>query len=392
MFGRLSLLLRRRRTRKESRKTIRTYETWRQELETLPPPCPQTKKILIIRLDDIGDYILFRNCLDSYRHYYVEKGCNLYLLGNEAWKPIFNLYDANGIQALWLDKKRYWQDAAYRQLTWEQLRREGFETVICPSRTRPLLLDDLCMLACAPMQSFGVANTHKHTEWNIVSDKLYTAISDLSLLPDHEFTFNTNFACFICPFPQAGTPQLHIKAKGLPSQQKPYIICFIGASAKSKLWPAMRWIKLINLLKDSFQGTIFIAGGPSERDFAEEIAMATGSANIAGNQTLTEITDLIACAQVIISNDTMAAHIGAAAGTNTIIITTGNNGYRFTDYRKISKDNVTTIYSPRYKKLLKKNSPELLYSFQGVTSDIAAIDEREVLNAIGRSIEPGYKP
>ena len=387
MLGHLSLFFRKRRARKEAGEITETYKTWEKELWSLPSPQPQAGKTLLIRLDDIGDYILFRNSLAIYRRYYCpENGHSLYLLGNEAWKPVFDVYDTSGIQALWIDKKRYRHDEAYRQLTWKKLRNEGFETVICPARTRPLLLDDLCMLACAPIRSIAAVNTHKIPSWNTISDKLYTQLNDLSLSPEHEFIFNISFARYACPVPGTEIPRLHIDTTDEPVYDRPYMICFIGASAKSKLWPVSRWIKLINLVKDQFSGNILIAGGPTEKTMAGQVAAATGGMNIAGTQTLPEMVNLIARAQVIISNDTMAAHIGAASGSNTVIITTGNNGYRFTDYSQVGIKNVTTVYSPRYNRLLKKGQRQRQQVFQGVTSDIAAISEQTVFAAVRKYI------
>jgi len=386
MLGHLSLLFRKRRIRKESRKTIEQYKTWTEKLQLLPPPRPQAGRTLLIRLDDIGDYILFRNCLDAYRRSFSEKDHSLYLLGNEAWKPVFDTYDDARIQAIWVDKKRYQHDEAYRQLLWENLRKEGFETVICPARTRPLLLDDLCMLACAPVRSIAAANTHRISSWNAISDKLYTRLSTLSHLPEHEFLFNTRFSLDVCPQPGIALPELNIMPTDEPVYDRPYIICFIGASAKSKLWPVTRWIRLINMIRDHFPGKILIAGGPAEKIMAGQVSEATGSINIAATQDLPGMINLIAHAQVTISNDTMAAHIGAASGSDTVIITTGNNGSRFTDYSHTGISNVTTIYSPRYKRLLKKGQPDQIQDFQGVTSDIAAIREQDVFVAVKKYI------
>src|SRR6187551_3084381 len=52
------------------------------------------KKILIIKTDAIGDYVLFRNYLEVIRHAEKYKDYEIDLLGNAAWQDI----------ALWFDK------------------------------------------------------------------------------------------------------------------------------------------------------------------------------------------------------------------------------------------------------------------------------------------------
>jgi hypothetical protein len=76
------------------------------------------------------------------------------LLGNDSWKDLFTLLDKDAVDdTMWVSKNRYLEHAGYRLEIWRRLREKGFQTVITPSRTRPLLLDDLCMLAAEPVNS-----------------------------------------------------------------------------------------------------------------------------------------------------------------------------------------------------------------------------------------------
>ncbi len=71
-------------------------------------------------------------------------------------KDIFEACDKDSVDGvIWVNKSRYLIDAAYRLEIWQRLRSEGFDTVVAPSRTRPLLLDDLCMLAAAPVHTIA---------------------------------------------------------------------------------------------------------------------------------------------------------------------------------------------------------------------------------------------
>ena len=70
--------------------------------------------------------------------------------------------------------------------------------MVCPSRTRPLLLDDLCALASGATKKVGSANTYIYAEWNKISDSIYTELFSLKNGYIHEFVFNKLFAEWCC--------------------------------------------------------------------------------------------------------------------------------------------------------------------------------------------------
>ncbi len=154
MFRSYSLFTRRRRAAKECQRILNSFHEWQAVQRQLPEPSPAKGKLLVIRLDDIGDYLLFRNQLGVYKKSPRWKDHSVTLLGNTSWKDIFEACDKDSVDdVIWVNKSRYLIDAAYRLETWQHLRARGFDTVVAPSRTRPLLLDDLCMLAAAPLHT-----------------------------------------------------------------------------------------------------------------------------------------------------------------------------------------------------------------------------------------------
>src|SRR5258707_7113536 len=172
-FRQVSLLFRRWRSAQDGRRVLNEFSEWKDLQHRLPAPCPSEEKLLIIRLDDIGDYLLFRNQLRMYKQSPRWQNHAITLLGNLSWKAIFSEFDASAVDdTVWVDKKEYLASASYRRCLWETLRRRGFGTAIAPSRTRPLLLDDLCVSAAAPHRNMGSANTHIHSRWNQISDGL----------------------------------------------------------------------------------------------------------------------------------------------------------------------------------------------------------------------------
>jgi ADP-heptose:LPS heptosyltransferase len=384
----ISLLLRKWDSVKDRRRVLRRFAQWQAPQHQFPPPRPQTKRLLIIRLDDIGDYLLFRNQLAMYKESPRWRDHEITLLGNDAWQDLFTLLDEEAVDdTLWVKKNWYLENAAYRLKIWRQLREKGFETVIAASNTRPLLLDDLCMLAAAPRQSIGNTNSNVHDAWNQVSDPLYTTLFDSPRSLTHEFHFNAEFALWACGIRHPGT-RPEIERQWVVPVPGPYLICFVGASTRSKRWPVERWIEFINLHRRHSSWRIFIAGNSkAEIDMARIIQEQTGAQSIAGGATLTEILHWICGAQAVVTNDSMAAHMGASFNTPTVIIANGVNYLRFSDYRKAGIDRVATLYPDAVNRRRKRRGDGPYAYSETVTADIASIQAESALDELNSLLE-----
>src|ERR1700722_5235174 len=199
MARRISLIGRKADSTKDRRRVLRIFDEALTAQKDLSAVRRRDKTLLLIRLDDIGDYLVFRNQLEVYKASARWKSHRITLLGNESWRGLFTALDQATVdETIWVNKNRYLEDAPYRTAIWKQLRAAGYESVIAPSCVRPLLLDDFSMLAAAPLYSFGSVNTNIHDSWNLLSDKLYTSVFKPSRELIHEFDFNAEFAEWVC--------------------------------------------------------------------------------------------------------------------------------------------------------------------------------------------------
>ena len=177
MIRQVSLIGRKADSTKDRRRVMRIFDECIAVQRELPAVRRRDRTLLLIRLDEIGDYLLFRNQLEAYKASARWKSYRITLLGNECWRGLFTALDQPTVDdTIWVNKNRYLENAPYRMAIWKQLRAGGFETVVAPSYMRPLLLDDLCMLAAAPLHSFASVNINVHECWNRLSDSLYTSL------------------------------------------------------------------------------------------------------------------------------------------------------------------------------------------------------------------------
>ncbi len=385
MFRQFSLFLRQRSAAKNVITELNKAAQWRLQTKQIQPSAIRPNTLAIIRLDDIGDYLLFRNFLVAYKNAKRFNNYKTTLVGNIAWKSIFEQFDNNDInEVIWVDKHQYYSDDNYRIALWTQLRVCGFETVICPARTRSLLLDDILALATGAHILIANSNTFRFAEWNKVSDAIYNSVYQDSF-DTHEFIFNRNFANWVtAENNQLQRPSLP-QTTNFPAT-KNSIICFIGATAKSRRWSAERWIELVQqLIQKGHQPTI--VGGKQEMDTAEKIATATGAISIAGKTSLIETFEWIAAAKAVISGDTMAAHVGVSYNKPTVIISNGVNATRFVAYKENAQiDRVAAVYARPYLHYINRTKNPFLY-FDGVSSDMNTINTKTVLTALLSLIE-----
>jgi ADP-heptose:LPS heptosyltransferase len=95
------------------------------------------KAILLIRLDAIGDYILFRNFIEVLSQSEKYKGYRITLLGNQIWKSIATEFDRKYIDRfIWLDVKRFGKDYLYRYYCLKEITSIKYEIVINPEYSR----------------------------------------------------------------------------------------------------------------------------------------------------------------------------------------------------------------------------------------------------------------
>lgn len=110
--------------------------------------------------------------------------------------------------------------------------------------------------------------------------------------------------------------------KGLDYARPVAVINPGATNSRAKRWLASRFAETADRLaeKDGFQ--IAIVGAPGDEDAASETLsfMRSKAALLAGETTIADLKAVLACAAVLVSNDTGAAHVAAALGVPTVVV------------------------------------------------------------------------
>ncbi len=353
-------------------------------IQKLPVASPQAGKVLLIRLDDIGDYILFRNTLAALKESTWAEGREITLLGNAAWKQLFEAWDAETAdQVIWLEKGK-WHKEAYRHQLYGRLRAIGFETVLMPSYSRRPLLDDLLALAAGanrvlcrapieaelPSYQFDAASAMPFTEVESRDQDMF------------EFDLNRHF------FEDALGVKLALRrpALPLPSNRRDRIGIFPNAAHKSKRWPEKKFGMLLRRLLPDFPGwDAVILGAPFERQRADRVAHFAGHGpirNLAGETNLLQLAEEISHCSLFITCDTSAFHLAAAAGVKTIVISNGVNHRRFIEYPDAMGLSVMPVYPKKFILEAGTGKFSAQMKLKALSSEIRSISVSEVSDAV----------
>lgn len=99
------------------------------------------------------------------------------------------------------------------------------------------------------------------------------------------------------------------------------LLCPGSINSRAKRWPAERYAALADHLFESGANVVLI-GSPGESDVTQEVCQHAQHQLVVltGKTTVAEVTALISMTDVLITNDTGPAHMGAALNTPTLVI------------------------------------------------------------------------
>jgi ADP-heptose:LPS heptosyltransferase len=309
-----------------------------------------------VKLDEIGDYILFRNFLKVIRECDAYKGFRVTLLGNNVWKEITEIFDKNVIdEIIWLDKKKFNKNIFYRRSFLKELNKKKFHIAINFHISRNFYLDDVMMKVVNAKNKIG----HKTDLANLfdwqrrISDKYY---SDLVDIPGVSFEFTKNkiyLENLISEKIELTVPQLEIKEiKSLSTQKSNNVIFFIGSKRRYLRWSVNNFVREAEKIITQYRLNIVLIGSTSDMPFTKEFKSLINKSllykviDLTAKTSLIEAITQITKGQLTISNDSGMAHISAALGIPTIVILNGSRFGRFFPYPENDYKKIIPIYPP----------------------------------------------
>lgn len=308
--------------------------------------------LLLIRLDTIGDYVLFRNFIEVLKNKF--KDYKITLCGNVIWKDLAEVLENHLVSDfVWISQKDFTRNFKYRFKILQDINKKGFEVAIQPTFSRNFYLGDAVIRASVAKQRIGsVGDLTNIRAWEKrISDRYYTKRLGADEKNLFEFDRNREF------FEQLLEMDIHISKPYIDMRKttfglipnKSYVVIFPGGSERFRKWDPGNFAEIADFIVEKYNLEIIIAGSSDDKTSAEKIRQKCKSSNITdftGKTTLSELTKLLAEATLLISNETGAVHLAVAVNAKGICISNGNHFGRFNPYPKRIYQNIYYVYPP----------------------------------------------
>lgn len=307
------------------------------------------KDIMLIRVDGIGDFLVWLPSAIKLRNFYQSK--RITLIVNEECAELVKLM---GIfdEIIAINSKKFQGNLFYRTKMLLLIARIGADVGIQTSYSRTILLRDSLVRATKAKARIGSScNLENIKKWEInLSNSWYTKILDTTPGLINEIDRNNEFLLGLGieqkdPF-YFDIP-VFSKSKHVNNFDGNYFIIFPGASWYGRRWPIESFAVVANLISKKYNLKIMICGGGDDVDIADDLIkllVKDDVINMTGITTVLELIELIRGAKILIANETSAIHIASAVNTKSVCVLGGGHFGRFMPSTAEKKESQVSVF------------------------------------------------
>ena len=305
-------------------------------IDYLPKKSAGNDSVLLVRLDLIGDFVIWLDAAKEFKNLYPNKRIVLY--ANSTWAALAGklpYWD----QVISVDVPRMRTDQLYRLGTLIQTHWRGFGIAIQATYSREYVGDLVIRATRGAQRIAHLGDDNNITiENKVISDAWYTQLIPKAAGSEVEFTINAELIRALGnPRFQSKVPVLEVVAE-LPEQLKietPYCVIVPGASWASKTWPVENFSQLAQKLQSQYGLKIVLCGTSNEQAICRQLALNCGGdiLDLSGKTTLIQLVEVIRRAALVVANDSAAVHIASATDTKSVCILGGGHYGRFLPYQ-----------------------------------------------------------
>lgn len=301
------------------------------------PVAKPRRGLLVVRMDGIGDMVLFRRALDHYTDVFGYQKSEITVLGCQSWAAVAGaLFEGYRIEII--NEHRYAKRPLYRFGVNLRVRRIAPEVTLNDAFfRRALMADSVSWMSRAKrtIASQPYISERTRPEFTYYMSQVDEAV-DTGLYPTHEIERHYRFLSAVAGREIKPEPPRLTWPAGQPPVDAgaPYIVLNPGSNEFGRRWPLANYVDLArSFLAQNYR--VAVIGK------ADEKASETGFKAISGEPGLIDLTgqtdvpgmfDLLAGAALVVSNDTGPAHVSIGLGRPTVVIVGGGHFGSFVPY------------------------------------------------------------
>jgi ADP-heptose:LPS heptosyltransferase len=305
-------------------------------IDYLPKKSTDNYPVLLVRLDLIGDFVIWLDAAKEFKNLYPNQHIVLY--ANATWAALAETLPYWD-EVVWVDVHRLRGNDLYRLSVQLKIQQSNFFIAIQPTYSREYVGDSLIRASNAASRIGHCGDLNNiRADLKLVTDSWYT-----SLVPDNmhsvvELSKNADLiralglTVFKSDLPQLLTFDLLTQSLKI---DEPYCVIVPGASWAPKTWPAAHFAQLAGQLSSELGLKIVLCGSSAEKSICDDLEAFSGIEvlNLAGLTSLAQLVEVIRSAKLLVANDSAAVHIAVATTTPAVCILGGGHFGRFLPYK-----------------------------------------------------------
>lgn len=293
--------------------------------------------IALVRLDGVGDFLLWLNAAKYLRNYY--DGRKIILWANVMWADFARTLPYWD-EVVAVDVHRFGRNPFYRWGVMLHMWWQHYTVAVQPTFYRHFLLGDSLIRASGADSKIGWdcdTGVRMSESEKAKADQWYSRLLSPAapLNGGGQIERNAEFVALLSGHvchPEIAQLPRNADCDLLPREK--YCVLFPGAGRDSRRWPAEYFSELGNMISRQFGWEIVLCGSLAEKPLCEAIAdhIAEPVQNMAGKTSLAELVEVIRGAEMLVSNETSAIHIAPAVGTPSVCVLGGGHYGLFVPY------------------------------------------------------------
>ena len=293
--------------------------------------------LLILKIDAIGDLILFHSVLDYYLQAFAVDKSQVTIVGHDSWRSLADTLLA-GYRVVTLNPRAYERQFWYR-LKWSLwLAKQNFKTATCDIYFRkPLIADSMLYYTGASRIAVCKPNPSDKTKQRFdYFTPIYTDVIDTGAGAVHETIRHYRFISSILN--RSVTPQpiaIPWPATRDPIAQKPYVVINFGSAEPGRRWPFERFITMAKRILERGYYVVFL-GGPQELAYQPMLHAQLQHDHvidyIGKTKSLSDVLDILKHAHAVLTSETGPGHFALALQVPTLMLCGGGSYITFSPY------------------------------------------------------------
>lgn len=337
--------------------------------------------LLLLRMDSIGDYLLFRNFLIEFKN--SNKYNNITLIGDSRWSDLAETFDSKVIDNfIWIERGKFEKNRFYRLKQMCLISSYKFDAAIYPTYSRDPLCDWLMHSIRAKTKIASTGDlSNISEEKRLKGNQFYTKLIPADSGVMFEYFRNLEFVTAVLEKKLLTRYSITKCSTQYSNCFDHHVLLFIGASIQFRKWKLQNFLELAAWINENYKYKTLLCGGNYEQndingDLPDYIT------NLINKTTLPEMIDIISQSKFVLSNETSIPHMCAGLDITVFVLSNGNHFGRFTPYPQ----SITSKYHPIFPPEIARNLANYgemvnLYGY-GSTLDINEIGVEQVKKKI----------